>query len=115
MIRTKENQPLEERVIRGGNGETVMQKLLTGPEEMNGKGRMFNLMALLPGRSIGEHQHTGDSEYFYFMSGEGEYYDNGVWTTVHAGDIAICADGETHALINKSDKTLVFMALILYA
>ena len=115
MVRKSNEQLIESKCIRGGNGETVMRKLLNGDEEMNSKGRMFNHMTLMPGNSIGFHTHTGDSEAFYFISGSGEYNDNGTLVTVSAGDTALCKAGEAHALVNTGDKPLEFIALILYA
>lgn len=115
MVRTQNECTIESKVIRGGNGETIMTKLLSGAEEMNGKGRMFNLMTLKPGRTIGEHTHEGDSEVFYFLSGEGVYNDNGTLVTVKPGDVALCKSGELHSLANNGTEDLVFVALILYA
>ena len=114
MIRTKKDQQIEFKCIRNGNGDTEMQKILNGPDEMYGKGRMFNRMILAPGHSIGEHYHNGDNEIFYFLSGSGEYNDNGRIVTVHPGDTAICNDGEKHSLMNIGTEPLEFIALILY-
>ena len=114
MFRQKKDQPIEFKCIRGGNGETEMRKILTGADEMYGKGRMFNEMILAPGNSIGEHAHSGDNEIFYFLSGEGEYNDNGTVVTVRPGDTVVCNDGETHSLKNTGKEPLRFIALILY-
>jgi len=114
MIRRKAEQVIDSKCIRNGIGETEMRKLLNGEEEMYGKGRMFNVMTLNPGCSIGYHQHNGDNEIFLFLSGTGEYNDNGTAVTVYEGDVAVCSSGESHGLENKSDKPLVFVALILY-
>ena len=114
MFRQKKDQPIEFKCIRGGNGETEMRKILLGADEMYGKGRMFNEMILAPGNSIGEHAHSGDNEIFYFLSGEGEYNDNGTVVTVRPGDTVVCNDGETHSLKNTGKEPLRFIALILY-
>ena len=39
MIRTKNEQAVEFKCIRNGNGETEMRKILNGEEELYGKGR----------------------------------------------------------------------------
>ena len=114
MLRKKEDQSVESKCIRGGNGEVEMHKILNGVDEMYGKGRMFNHMFLAPGNSIGEHAHDGDNEIFYFLSGEGIYNDNGVEVIVRPGDVAICNSGDTHSLRNDSSDPLEFIALILY-
>ena len=114
MVRAKNEQTIEFKCIRGGNGETEMHKILNSPEELYGKGRMFNHMILAPGRSIGEHRHEGDNEVFYFLKGSGVYSDNGTPVRVFPGDTAICNNGDCHSLVNDGDEPLEFIALILY-
>ena len=114
MVRTKQEQTVEFKCIRNGKGEAEMHKILNNAEELYGKGRMFNHMILAPGRSIGEHQHVGDNEIFYFLKGSGLYSDNGTPVRVFPGDTAICSDGESHSLVNDGDEPLEFIALILY-
>ena len=114
MVRTKKEQTVEFRCIRGGNGEAEMHKILNNTEELYGKGRMFNHLILAPGYSIGEHRHEGDNEIFYFLKGSGVYNDNGTPVRVFPGDTAICNDGELHSLVNDGDEPLEFIALILY-
>ena len=114
MVRAKNEQVIEFKCIRGGNGEAEMHKILNNPEELYGKGRMFNHMILAPGRTIGEHRHEGDNEIFYFLKGSGVYNDNGTPVRVFPGDTAICNDGDLHSLVNDGDEPLEFIALILY-
>lgn len=114
MIRRKEDQVIEFKCIRNGNGEAEMHKILNSVEELYGKGRLFNHMILAPGRSVGEHKHEGDNEIFYFLKGTGTYYDNGTYVKVCPGDTAVCNDGEYHGLVNDGEEPLEFIALILY-
>ena len=115
MIRKQADQAIEFKCIRGGIGEVEMHKICESTDELYGKGRLFNRMILAPGNSIGEHTHAGDNEIFYFLSGSGEYNDNGTIVTVSAGDTAICSDGEMHGLVNTGDVPLEFIALILFS
>ena len=115
MIRKKEDQPIEFRCIRNGIGETEQRKIIVSDAELYGKGRLFNLMIIEPGNSIGEHAHEGDNEIFYFLEGTGEYNDNGTIVEVGPGDTTICNDGEKHSLKNIGDVPLKFIALILYS
>ena len=115
MIRKKEDQPIEFRCIRNGIGETEQRKIIVSDDELYGKGRLFNLMIIEPGNSIGEHAHEGDNEIFYFLEGTGEYNDNGTIVEVGPGDTTICSDGELHGLKNTGDVPLEFIALILYS
>lgn len=100
--------------LRGGKGSVVMTKLIEGAE-FQGKGRLFSRMVLPPGCSIGLHQHTGDVEAFYILSGTGALDDNGTLTTVAAGDVVFTGNGESHAIENLGPDDLVFIALILFA
>lgn len=115
MIRSKEQQIVEFKCIRNGNGETELHKILNSEEEFYGKGRLFNHMILAPGRSVGQHTHEGDNEIYYFLSGTGTYNDNGRYVKVGPGDTTICNDGELHGLVNDGDEPLEFIALILYS
>ena len=115
MIRKKEDQAIEFKCIRGGVGEVEMQKICESTDELFGKGRLFNRMILAPGNSIGKHTHEGDNEIFYFLSGVGEYDDNGTVVSVSAGDTVVCKDGEMHGLVNTGDVPLEFIALILFS
>ena len=115
MLRKKADQKVESKCIRGGIGEVEMHKICESDEELIGKGRLFNRMVVAPGNSIGEHKHEGDNEIFYFLSGTGEYNDNGNVVEVGPGDTTICRDGESHALVNTGDEPLEFIALILYS
>jgi mannose-6-phosphate isomerase-like protein (cupin superfamily) len=115
MIRKKADQAVESKCIRDGIGEVEMHKICESVDELYGKGRLFNRMVIAPGNSIGEHKHEGDNEIVYFLSGTGEYNDNGTIVQVAAGDTTICNDGEMHSLVNTGDVPLEFIALILYS
>ena len=114
MLRTKNQQIVEFKCIRNGNGDTEMHKILNGAEELYGKGRLFNHMILAPGNSIGEHTHEGDNEIYYILSGTGTYNDNGTYMKIGPGDTTVCNDGELHGLVNDGDEPIELIALILY-
>lgn len=114
MVRTKNEQKVEFKCIRNGNGEAELRLILNGADEMYGKGRLFNHMILAPGRSVGDHTHTGDNEIYYFLKGSGLYNDNGKSVRVFPGDTTVCSDGECHGLVNDGDEPLEFIALILF-
>ena len=50
--------------MRDGDGTVLVKNLITGPEELNGKGRLFSELTLNPGCSIGFHVHENESELF---------------------------------------------------
>lgn len=98
----------------GGNGEVATTKLLDN-DQLQGKGRLFARSLLKPGCSLGLHQHQGDVETYYILTGEGTFNDNGTLVPVKTGDVLFTGDGESHALENTGSTDLEYIALILYS
>lgn len=98
----------------GGKGELHMTKLLE-TDQFQGKGRLFARNVLPPGSSLGWHQHTGDIEAYYILSGVGTVDDNGTKKQVAAGDLVFTDNGEFHSIENTGSDNLEFIALVLYA
>ena len=97
----------------GGKGTMKMEKLLS-PAEMKDKCGLYARVTLPPGSVLGYHEHHGDSECYFFLSGEGVYDDNGTKRTVRAGDVTWTPDGSGPGLSNENGKEdVVFMALII--
>lgn len=68
-----------------------------------------------PATPWGKHRHNGDFEVFFILKGQGLYDDNGSQTTVKAGDVTVCRQGEEHALRNDGPDDLEMIALILFS
>ncbi len=116
MIRTKNECNVEYREhMRDGDGTVEITSFINGPEDLCQKGRLFSRITLKSGCSIGYHVHENDSELFYILKGEAQYNDNGTVKTVYAGDVMICPPGTGHGIENRSDDTVEFIALIVYA
>ena len=116
MIRKSSECQIEYREhMRDGDGTVQLTNFITGPEELNGKGRLFSRITLNPGCSIGYHVHEGDAELFYILKGTAEYSDNGTVKQVTAGDVTICPDGEGHGIANHTDEVVELIAVIVYA
>lgn len=98
--------------MRDGDGQVVVTNMLEAGE-YTGKSRLIATLTLEPGCSIGEHVHENEEEVFYVVEGQAEYYDNGEWVTLYKGDSCICLGGQKHSIANRSDKTLVVVAVIL--
>ena len=114
MIIKREEQTLETKVrMREGSGSVLLRELLP-PERFCGHGRLFSTLTLEPGCSIGKHRHEGESETFYVLRGTALFDDDGVQTTLRAGDVAHTASGREHALANAGEDTLEVVALIVY-
>ena len=116
MIRRAENCMVEYREkMRDGNGTVKLTGFIAGPEELNGKGRLFSKITLEPGCSIGYHIHDKDAELFYILAGTGVYSDNGTEKAVRAGDVTICETGHGHSIANTGEDPLEIVAVIVYA
>ena len=114
MIYRDHNYPEKINVaMRGGDGQVRVENLLS-KEELYEKGRLFGRLTLEPGCSIGQHEHTGEMEAFYVVSGSGVFLDNGEERPVSAGDVCYTGSGEFHAIRNTGSDTMVLFALILY-
>ena len=113
MYKLSENCTRGEKVAFGGKG-TIQFKMLGVPEEMYKSASLFNHVVIQPGCSIGYHTHETDTELYYITKGSLAYNDNGVKTTVSAGDVTVCPPGEGHSITNMSDEDCEFVALILY-
>ena len=98
--------------VYGGKGTAVLEVLLNS-EQLNDKCNLFAKVTLEIGCSVGHHQHIGDSEAYYILSGEGIYDDNGVMVKAVAGDLFFCNDKGWHGIENVADKPLTFMALVI--
>lgn len=111
--RANEMTPEIVNSMRGGKGSAEVLRILK-KDEFHNKGRLFGRIVLKPGMSIGLHEHVGDCEAYYILSGKGLVYDNGKNETVNDGDLVFTDNGETHSIENIGDKDLVFIALVLY-
>lgn len=71
------------------------------------------LYAKLPvAASIGEHEHTTNSETVYIVEGQGTFIYDGKKEAVKKGDIHYCPKGHKHTLINDSDDVLTIFAVV---
>ena len=95
-----------------GEKDAVIIERANTCEEMLGKCDLFARITLIPGTRVGYHKHSGDIESYFILSGKGIYTCEGVKTEVEGGDMAYCANGESHDLICTGNEDLVFMALI---
>ena len=81
--------------------------------ELKDKCGLYARVTLPPGATLGYHEHHGNGESYFILSGEGTYDDNGQKRTIRAGEVTWTPDGTGHGLSNENGKEdLVFMALI---
>ena len=74
---------------------------------------LFQIIIVPPGASIGYHEHHGEFEAYYVLSGEATISDNGEEKVLRAGDMNLCLDGSGHGTENRGSEDLVIIALIM--
>ena len=113
MITTaSEHQVDKVEQMAGGKGRVIIERLL-GEKELDGKCGLYAKVTIEPNCTLGFHEHHGETETYYILSGEGSYSDGEKSYPVKAGDVTFCEDGGTHGLDNTGDTDLTFMALII--
>ena len=113
MIIRSNNMRVEKRMnMRDGKGEIKITHLLE-KDLLKGEARLFAKITIPPNSSIGLHEHKGEFEIFYILSGEGIFHDNGKNVPVKAGDICLTDSGEVHSIENTSNKDLELLAVII--
>ena len=73
----------------GGKGHIILQPI-AGPDILKDKCRTYLKATLEKGCSMGVHQHKGDGEIYYILSGHGLYTDNDTTYEVKPGDAMFC-------------------------
>ena len=112
MIRRDGNYEYDVREnMRGGKGEAKIEHLWK-KDELKGKTRLCARLTLPPGASIGFHEHVGEEEVFYVVSGTGVIQDAAEKAPVNAGDTILTGDGSGHAVEATGETPLVMLAVI---
>ena len=96
----------------GGKGNMKLEKILS-EAEMKDKCGLYARVTIPAGSVLGYHEHHGNGENYFVLSGEAVYDDNGVKRTIKAGDSTWTPDGSGHGVDNsEGTEDLVFIALI---
>ncbi|MEG0490847.1 MAG: cupin domain-containing protein [Hydrogenoanaerobacterium sp.] len=115
MEMRKEKEAVYVEHVGGGAGKVEIHHIMN-EDEFLGDGRMFARLVLEPGNVVGWHEHQEEAEYYYILSGEGEFTDSDHQThSVKAGDFCPMKVGSGHALANTGKVPLIFFGLILFA
>lgn len=112
MIQRHEHMPVSDRTnVKGGVG-TYQSMTIFSPEQVD-KISLFAINTLPPHTSIGTHCHTTEGEAYVILQGEAVVEEDGVEFILHAGDAEYCTGGHTHAIANRSEEELRFLAIII--
>ncbi|HZJ87668.1 MAG TPA: cupin domain-containing protein, partial [Sphaerochaeta sp.] len=101
VIRKDEMQQEFRQGLRGGDGEVTFLHLMESGSVPHA--RLFAELTLDPGSSIGEHEHTGETEYYWILSGSGIVTEADGEKPVSAGDLVVTGGGASHAIRNTGE------------
>lgn len=112
ILRVKDLEGRKQEKPRDGRGllESFPYEILNG---MSGEIKMFSIMNLHKDSMVGYHQHESDNEIYLVLDGTAVINDNGNEDILNPGDMLVTMRGESHSIENKSDTTLVFLAIII--
>lgn len=115
MIRRADKREQEIRhQVRGGVGDAVFAHIWKSSPEgaLNKNMRLYSVITLKEGDSIGFHTHENEDELYYILQGKGLYDDNGTKCELFPGDSSITKSGEGHSITGGSKEDLVLLAVI---
>ena len=98
--------------VRGGEGDIIFNDIVLEnllPENL----MLCSVITIKQGDSVGKHNHHGESEVFYCLSGQGYVFDQGREVTFFEGDTLLTLYGEYHSIRNENEADLVIVALII--
>lgn len=98
--------------MRGGKGDVKFLHAFKG-DEITAPCRVCATLILEPGCSIGTHQHNGEDEVYYVISGTGKLFDGQTETIVTAGDAVLTGNGESHSIENIGNDPLKIFAVVI--
>ena len=91
--------------FKGGEGSVTFQ-----PYD-DGTNRIMKV-TIHPHSTIGWHQHVGNSETVYVLSGAGKVVVEGGEEALKPGCCSYCAPGEFHSVQNPNEEDLVLFAIV---
>lgn len=97
--------------MRGGDGNIEILHLVE--QEKLSNSRLLARIVIPVKGSIGDHQHSKETEYYIILEGKGIVVDDGEEKEVNEGDVVITGSGATHSVINTGDKNLEMIAIII--
>ena len=96
--------------LRGGLGTLVFAQIVQPNQIKNVK--LFAVITVDAGCSLGQHAHEGETEFFYMLTGELVMDDHGEEKVVRPGDTLITGGGNYHSARNVSGQPATYLAVI---
>ena len=113
MIKRKEQMKI--RIVEnvfGGEGTLEFLDLFE-KEEVQGMTRIFSIVTLEKGCSIGPHTHRGEAEMYFLLEGNAQTLSGGEWIDIREGDGAFTPEGKEHAIRNPNKDKVRLLAVII--
>lgn len=110
MITRKEDMAVKESSLRNGQGLITQIQIVEQANMIHSK--MFSKLIIRKDCSIGYHEHVGEVEYYYILSGEGIVTEPEGDKKVKPGDVVITGWGAGHSIRNENIEDLVLIAFI---
>ncbi len=95
------DRAIERREEHGGTGTILFQRILDGFEFQSAVD-FIDYTHVLPGSSIGRHEHHGNEEIYFVAAGTPLMRVNGEERRLRRGSFAVVHDGEWHELLNDT-------------
>ena len=91
----------EHRNEHGGSGSIFFQRILDSVD-FQSPIDFIDYTHVLPGSSIGRHEHHGNEEIYFIAAGTPLMRVNGEEARLRRGSLAVVRDGEWHELVNDT-------------
>jgi mannose-6-phosphate isomerase-like protein (cupin superfamily) len=95
--------------VKNPSFEGVYMKHFYGKEDTEGKLNNVEIL-IVPGFQIAPHTHEDSDEYFYVVSGSGEFLDDKNWFPIKKGDAFKALSKITHAVKNTGEEVLILFS-----
>ena len=112
MTKAGERAVVKAEGAYGGAGYILKEALIT-EAQMGEHCTMFHNVTIPVDCELGYHEHHGNTEAYYMLTGKGLYTDDDKQYEIEAGDVVFCEEGHGHGLKNTGDVDITFVALVL--
>jgi len=110
LIKANEMPRIDRPNWRGGKGVPCILK--ADPSTYPNKWKLIGVMEFPAGTSIGKHEHVGEYELYFVLSGKGLVTDGDEQIMVLAGDALLTGNGACHCIECVGDELLRVLAVI---
>jgi len=113
VIKLADNKPTIIQNMKGG--KKYVQKYDSATKDtFTDNADIVARLVLIPGASLGYHEHVGNEETITVISGKAKVIDDGTEYILGPGDVTICREHHKHSIENVSeDEDLVIVIAVI--